>query len=413
LELRPHSHEGETFRANADAEIRGFVVRTCALGFLAAITLSFRLWFNIGREFPSFPVTGFLLPDLQFNHGVMPSSVVLSVLLVSGLSGLLVQPHSKPLLIAVLSATAMLVMVDVHRLQPWVYQYTLFLMLALQRHWGSPFPFRSALLVVLSGMYFWSGAHKLNPMFVTDTLPYLLQPIVGGAFPREWSHVLGVGVAIIEATLGLGLVFRWPRRLSTAGLIGMHLLVLLLLGPAGHNDNAVIWPWNIALAFILYKAVRSAHFPAGLPVYRMPLITAITLGFAVFLPALSTVGWWPANLSMNVYSGNDTRAVILMGTRESELLPCSLRPLVKSAGEGRKALTVSAWAYHTVNVPAFPETAALIHAGNHFRAAYLKGKWELRIRERQLPFSAARKPTITVRSRFVRPSMNGDKLGRE
>lgn len=71
--------------------------------------------------------------------------------------------------------------------------------------------------IAFIGIYFWSGIHKVNAGFITNTLPELIVPDLG---PLSYS------IPLIEALLGVGLIFISTRKISVLLLLGMHFLIL-------------------------------------------------------------------------------------------------------------------------------------------------------------------------------------------
>lgn len=58
---------------------------------------------------------------------------------------------------------------------------------------------------------------------------------------------LGLAIPIIEIALGLGLLLAKKKILFAYLIIGMHIFILIFLGPAGINYNSIIWFWNILM----------------------------------------------------------------------------------------------------------------------------------------------------------------------
>ena len=55
-------------------------------------------------------------------------------------------------------------------------------------------------------------------------------------------------VPVMEIAVAVGLLVPRLRNAAVAGAIATHVVVLGLLGPLGHRTNAVVWPWNAAMA---------------------------------------------------------------------------------------------------------------------------------------------------------------------
>lgn len=363
------------------------IVQISALGYLAAVAISFRLWFNIGRDFPAFPVVKFLVPDSVLFADSFLSTYVLPVLLACALLGLVFRPLSLAWLTVAIVTSVALVMADVHRLQPWVYQYTLTFFLAALCLGRRNFSFRSAFFLVLFGTYFWSGLHKFNPGFHTTVVPYLARPLLFTPTPPIWLNEVGFAMPFVEASLALGLLISPLRPFAALGLILMHLLILLVIGPLGHTANPVIWPWNVAMiAMLVLVAIEIPESTSS--VYRTlsPLALAV-VGLFVVVPPLGIIGWWPSYLSMKLYAGNQTQVWIVMDEGQSHGLPPYLQKSIFHDGD-RCALAVSSWSDAAIDVPAFPEVDALIHAAHHFNATHLDNRGEVWLVPRRHPREA-------------------------
>ena len=363
------------------------VVRISALGYLAAVAISFRLWFNIGRDFPAFPVVKFLVPDSGLLADSTFSIHVLPVLLVCALVELAVRPMSPNGLIVAIATSVVLVAADVHRLQPWVYQYILTFFLAALCLGRRNFSFKPVFLLMLFGTYFWSGIHKVNPGFHASVLPYLVRPLLFAPTPPAWLNEAGFAIPFVEATLAVGLLFSRFRPYAILGLLFMHLLILLVIGPLGHVANPVIWPWNVAMIAVLLFVAIDAKETGIKGTKRFSRLALAVAGLFVVVPSLGLVGWWPSYLSMKLYSGNQTQVWIVMDSDQCQDLPPYLQKWILP-GDAICAIAVSSWAHAAINVPAFPEADTMIHAAHYFNATYLDKGGEVWLVPRRHPREA-------------------------
>lgn len=322
--------------------------------------LSPNLWFPTRRTFPRAPLVNFLPQSF-----VAPAEYFLGGLLVAALVALVFAKRRMRYLVAVVLALALLVSLDQTRLQPWVYQYALFCVV-LALHERSRFDERvtkqslSALRLIVAALYFWSGVQKLSFSFGHEVLPALLSP-VQGLLPltQTWLSALGVGVALVEAFTGCGLLFKRTRKLCVLLALVMHLLILGLL--VGRGYNSVVWAWNVALMLVVFvlfwrddASARQAlpDFRAG----RAPGLAAQTLAAAcAVLPALSFWGWWDMNLSGALYSGGTAVAVVRVDGIAPEKLTEAARRQVFETKRGERMLPLFEWAMAELNVPPYPE----------------------------------------------------------
>lgn len=401
---RRHISEVEpvTREQDADAALQCLVIRASAGGLLGSIALSPRLWFNLGRVFPNFPLSGFLFPTtVDFSIYDM-ASPPLAALLVLALVGLLFRPDREDLLYMALASIALLVAADIHRLQPWLYQYALTFALTAVYVRRRNFSFRVVFCFMLFGTYFWSGLQKLNPAFLSDTYPHLLRALTHYVALPDGLVAAGFCVPIIETSLGIGLLLPPLRRAAGGGIVAMHMLILFLLGPLGLATNSVVWPWNLAMIVIVSSMAFTKWGAQPTRMWMRRSIPAGVIGsLLVFAPAFSFVGCWPSQLSMNVYSGNLTLGYVIMDRSLGWNVPRELRRFIHQTGNSPLSLSVSDWALYTLNVPPFPESAPLTHAGKSFCVAYLDGSGEVWLQEKRLLFTPLDSPPDRVPDGFL------------
>lgn len=377
---------GPTLHSLHTDRFLSLIVKVSAVGYLAAIAISFRLWFNVDRVFPTYPVEKFLAPNSAIFTGDVLSIHVLPMALVGALVGLVARPNSLYLLTVAIASTSALVIADVHRLQPWVYQYTLTFFLAALNLGRRNFSFKTTILLILFGTYFWSGLHKFNAGFLSNVVPYLAKPLLWpSSTPPHWLEEVGLTIPFVEAFFAVGLLLTSLRPFAALGIIYMHLLILLAIGPLGYGANPVIWPWNVVMIALLFiTAIDTSKTRTG-KTPRCSLLSVCAVALFVLLPALGLVSWWPSYMSMKLYSGNQIQIWIVMEGEMGEDIPHDLQALLYHDGTDRSIMAVSSWAHASMNVPAFPEKAALIHAARHFNTVYLRNRGAIWITPRLDP----------------------------
>jgi uncharacterized membrane protein YphA (DoxX/SURF4 family) len=346
------------------------------LALLAGILLSPKLWLS-SRDFPVAPLAE-LFPELESPLDALVFAVLIAALVLTVIARL-----PRPFLGLIVVTLVLMVLLDQTRLQPWVYQYLfMFGALALVAGRGSGPDSDAALRTVrliVAATYVWSGAQKLNVSFADEIFPWFAEPFVDvlpfistGDLPT-W---LGVFAAVVELGLGAGLLWSRTRRLAVAGLILMHVLILISL--VSHNWNSVIWPWNVAMPLFLVmlfwgtggwhrrapggrwrtririRRLGSQLFGEGMARSQRTLYLSVVMLFAV-LPLLSFFGGWESFLSSSLYSGNIQRATIIVDGEVAELLPTGVQDELRPGPEGRASLSVSDWALSDLNVPPYPE----------------------------------------------------------
>jgi hypothetical protein len=362
------------------------VVVTCS--FISGLLLSQGLWFGIGRTFPRVPLLG--------GPRVIPFPVdsLLSILLVAVLvlSALSRNPRRHQ---AVAVALALLLIVlDQTRLQPWVYQYLIMLLVMAGSRADDESDVALALAserLVVVALYFWSGAQKLNWSFGQEVLPGLLSHS-GIRLPAAlvpYLPLAGIGLALSEMMIGIALLIRRTRQGAVVLAVAMHLLVLLTL--VASLRNTVVWAWNLSMMLMVASLFwRSTHEAvlASPHVWRrrdaLGFLTKAVMALCCVLPALSFMGWWDMYLSAALYSGNTPVAVMRISENVRAALPLAAGRQVFRTGRGDLMLPFYEWSMAEMNVPPYPEPRVYKQIARHICASALDEQQgiELIIKER-------------------------------
>ncbi len=106
----------------------------------------------------------------------------LFITLISGLLWLLASPLNRPVAAVVLACGLFFIVQDVNRLQPYFYMYyfTLFIAAVAPREGNAGI---NSLRIMVCGVYFWAGFHKINKTFFLLTLPWFIAPLHTFALP--------------------------------------------------------------------------------------------------------------------------------------------------------------------------------------------------------------------------------------
>ncbi|HWY36049.1 MAG TPA: hypothetical protein VNX68_15500, partial [Nitrosopumilaceae archaeon] len=177
--------------------------------------------------------------------------------------------------------------------------------------------------------------------------------------PEECNVFLKSGYCMpfAEMFIGIALLFNSGKRIAIPLAISMHLLILGLLGPTGHNYNPVIWGWNITMIFLVYNLFagnpesKYHHFSylfSFRPAYFIVILCA-------FLPALSLFNKWDSYLSSNLYSGNNNNGIIYMSDEAKTKLPIYLQAFTEAEDDNKYSLHIKNWAMNELGVPGYPE----------------------------------------------------------
>ena len=321
-----------------------------AAALASGALLSLRL-FLATRAFPRVPILDgwpLLQPPLD--------AIALGVLF-AALGGVVFAPRPRWWATAATVLAIVLALEDQSRWQPWFYQYVAMLgALAVARDSDDGL---AAWRVVLAGLYLWSGIQKLNVTFMTRLFPWLVEPVSGG-LPAGLQQMLLAGwflVPMTEIAVALGLLVPRVRNAAVIAAIATHLVVLALLGPLAHGTNAVIWPWNVAMASLVALLFWNARDASALEtvVPRRTGAHAVMLALFVALPVLSFAGRWDSYLSGELYSGNLKVGALSLTDQVAAGLPEAARRHVMSNRAGANALDLYEWSMGELSVPSYPE----------------------------------------------------------
>jgi hypothetical protein len=285
-----------------------------------------------------------------------PFDVALLGALLVALGGVALAPRPRWWALAATVLAVALALDDQSRWQPWFYQYVVMLCaLAVARDAGDTLAAWRAVLVAL---YLWSGVQKLNATFMTHLFPWLVEP-VAAVLPAPLHRVLLGGwmtVPILEILVGFGLLVPRLRNAALAGAVAIHVVVLGLLGPLGHASNAVVWPWNAAMAVLAALLFWNDRQPARHVVVPRRLgVHAVALVLFWILPALSFAGHWDAYLSGALYSGNIKAGAAAVSDEVVTRLPEPARRHVTRNRMGANVLDLYEWSMGELGVPSYPE----------------------------------------------------------
>lgn len=340
---------------NSCIQIR-IITRIIAVACLLSMLLSYKLWLG-DRVFPLTPAFDFL-PVLHH-----PFDIILFCIAIFLLICITVIRNPQKYILSFLICALILALLDQNRWQPWFYQYILMLFVV------SFFNFRcddtkqqqaivTIFKLMIAAVYFWSGLQKLNPNFLTDTFPWLMEPITNHMAKGAINHFTWLGnmFPIIEFLTGIALFITPVKRVAVIMLFGMHLFILFVLGPFGHNYNPVVWPWNVAMmsfAYILFyksEEFKIQHIRNMLHYHTIKVVVF----FFLLMPLFNFFNLWDSYLSNNLYSGNTSGGVIYVSDSVENKLPEAIKPY--SIGElNQNQITIKYWCMMELGVPAYPE----------------------------------------------------------
>lgn len=323
------------------------------LGFIAQILLSQTLWYSQTRQF-------FLVPmfeALPLNVGNIGNMIFFIGLLLSLIIGIFYQ--KRYLVSGILLFLAVLFLQDLTRVQAWSYQYFLTFLILFINWKKTTKEILPALQYLLIFTYFWSGIQKINPHYIDSVHPWLFN-----AF--EWSKpfrhnvTIGYASAIIEALIGVGLMFRATQKIAVIVGILMHGLILAMISPWFLNWNSVVYPWNIVMIFLLpilfWNKKINENENEKLPQFairpKSPVEWLILVCVGI-LPVFNLFTRFPETISMTMYNGATSEITVFFA--EGEMPKCiapKAKPEVYPALNGN-LLSLDDWGVQELNVPIY------------------------------------------------------------
>lgn len=329
-------------------------LRCSAFGLLAGVALSWPLW-STRVAYPLLPLWG-----AARLHTPWPGDTLLIFPLLIAWAGVLIAPGHRLLRWFVPIWLVLLVVLDLNRLQPWVWFYGLLhgLMAYAETSRRRIEP-DLVVLVLLASVYIWGGFYKITPYFVEGNWPWFCEAFEVTRPLGKW-HTLGYGPGSAELLLGLGLLMQRSRHYAAALLILMHLILLVFLLKIGWN--AVVLPWNLVMMALL--APYALDSKPRFNVISGSLFQRILLPGLLCYPALSLPGWLPHNMSWKLYDNTQSEAVF-----NAEKPVFSEQALQQvwaqhSFDDGRR-LYLSDWSQAELKVPVFPGAAAFEKTGDY------------------------------------------------
>jgi len=210
----------------------------------------------------------------------------------------------------------------------------------------------NACRLLFVGCYLWTGLEKINVTFYFNLFPWMMSAV----FPLEAGagvfSKIAIAIPILEVIAGLFLLSPDYRKIGLALAVGTHIVILALLGPLGHNVNSNVWPWNIAIIFMLLTLF--ARTPEVQPkAILLPRTWLHSLSFVLFLimPLFTFFDRWDAYPGFSLYSGSQRAAYFVVGPRARAHLPTEFAQYFDQ--EGR--LVAAQWAMGELNTPDYAE----------------------------------------------------------
>lgn len=349
--------------------------RIWALFCLLLVIASWRLWLP-QQVFPQVPFFS------AFRQLPMLVDGILLFALIGSLLGTItcVRPGWQRSISLVGFGVAMggLVLLDQHRLQAWAYQGLVIALLLL----GTPPRLGVTLLRVFAvSIYFYSAAGKFDFQFLHTVGQQFLETAgnLTGMPVETWEPATRVRVAMLlpltELLFGVGVLIPTTRRWSGWGLVGMHSILLVLLGPIGLQHQLGVLAWNgffIAQALVLFVGwvpasmqtgggqsgeQQSAEAEPSIPrwwrAWGLPIVFVAILS----LPLTERFGIWDHWPSWALYSPHSSRVAFSIHESRVERLPELLHPYLEPDRDsiGWRNFAMDRWSIDALGVPVYPQ----------------------------------------------------------
>lgn len=331
-------------------EVHKKIFLVSLLGFLCSLGISFSLWFPYSNIFSPTPIFESFeqLPDVV--HSLISVFFIFYLIL-----GLFAKKSQKKYLILFANLFILSLILDQLRWQPWAYYYFFIFLSLLLVPTAKKEAQLNAVRIILILIYLWSGIQKVNFTFFFNTYPWLIEPITS-LLPENLRSAFNstyLVAPIVEISAALGLLFKKTRRISAFTLIIMHLFILSMIGPFGHNTNSVVWPWNITFSILLYLLfLRRTNFSfSGLLKKRIHSYQIIILILFGLMPALSFFDSWPMFFSSALYSGNKIESKIYIPDQFKEELPEYIQQKTEGINNSTRLMF---FIQNELNVPIYP-----------------------------------------------------------
>lgn len=298
---------------NAERDFE-YVVRLTCLTLLLTLSMEWRI-FLPGFRHPLLTAVPLYGPLATLPPAVDWGIFLLCMIL---LVGLLMTPQKRLLAFGVSASLIFLSLQDITRFQPWFHMYcfvTLVAAFCQQPRYGL-----DALRIMICGVYFWAGFHKLNLTFFNNIMPWFLAPIYHPSL--DWLFKLMTWMApVFEASIGILLLFRPWRFLATIMAFTMMVIVFICLGPYGHHWGKVIPLWNIWLFLmelrLFLSPIQQESGSLSLFPFKLQTLGKMSVAMFIIAPALAIFIPGYARLGFKVFSGNTPTATIILAPNET------------------------------------------------------------------------------------------------
>lgn len=260
---------------------------------------------------------------------------------------------------------AVLVLLNNHRVQPW---HWLFILVVVSNF----LPGDSVLKccrVAIAMIYIFAGLSRLGPSVDSGVSLQIVTQIMDSLslahVLRNEDFVFGccLAMSVVETATGVLLLVRRTRRYAVAMSIGIHLLLLLTLGPWGLNHQAAVLIWNAYFAFAIPTLFlssdsqdRNKNSLTPTKPARSRSVACLTI-FLVLFPLSGLFGIadnWPA---WQLYSPRPEVIRVFVSQKAVNSLPPNLQKFVGTPAplDDWCPIRIDRWSLAATGSPIYPE----------------------------------------------------------
>ena len=307
----------------------------------------------------------------------------------------------------VISGLIVLLLQDQNRWQPWVFLYFIVLIYACSIDKSGAKDKANIFCIQLAviAIYFYSGLHKLSPLFldsVYKSILFILFKIQKGDFLMVHTE-LGYAIPLLEISIGMLLSFQKTRRLGAELAIFSHIFILIYLSPFGINENYIVFPWNLAMIFLVYFLFYGEALVFDFPrtLFEKIRVIPVVLIFWI-LPSLNFFGLWDNYLSFVLYAGRTNKYLVAISDQYLHFIDQNKKQFFMDEGQfkklqkittndlaGCKIIDVNHWSNLELGVPFYPESRTFKQLAHTFCKSEIPDS-QLHFIEIKVPYSKKR-----------------------
>jgi hypothetical protein len=358
--------------------------RWTAISALALILATYPLW-TPQQIFPQVPAFASLCKSPAWWDWIC-----LSVLIVGLLLSALPYPSGRRRLrsFLVLVALTALVCIDQHRFQPWAYQLWLFAAIGL----GCDCKRLILVRWLVVSIYFHSAVgkfdfeflHSVGQQMLGAMLKFIGQDV--SALPDWLRLVLVLTFPVTELAIAVGLAFPKTRRIAGVLAMGLHLMLILTLGPLGLNHRAGVLLWNVQFAVQAYLLFVTEWNSASNEIVSeqnsaprkfsqvescLQASCVLLVAAAIAMPLTERFGIWDHWPSWALYAPHSSRVRVEVAGEELHRLPRELvaltnrRPSETDDGPDWVLIPIELWSLQSLNTPIYPQSRFQLGVARH------------------------------------------------